>query len=131
MSTVIRVQWRHHALATVLVMMTIGSPAFAQRTRVVLLGTGTPNADPDRSGPAVAIIVDSTVYVVDAGPGVVRRAAAAGRDTTVAALTMERLRTAFLTQLHSDHTLGLSDFIFSTWVLVRTVALTVYGQSGN
>ena len=26
------------------------------RTRVVLLGTGTPNADPDRWGPAVAVV---------------------------------------------------------------------------
>src|SRR6185503_6618999 len=26
-------------------------------TRVVMLGTGTPNSDPERSGPAVAIVV--------------------------------------------------------------------------
>ena len=46
------------------------------KTQVVLLGTGTPNADPDRSGPAVAVVVNDTPYVVDCGPGVVRRAAA-------------------------------------------------------
>lgn len=41
-------------------------------TQVVLLGTGTPNADPERSGPATAVVVNGTSYLVDSGPGVVR-----------------------------------------------------------
>ncbi|MBR0343784.1 MAG: hypothetical protein IJI03_00810 [Rudaea sp.] len=45
--------------------------------RIVMLGTGTPNADPDHSGPATAIVVGDQAYLVDFGPGVVRRAAAA------------------------------------------------------
>src|SRR5213082_2177951 len=49
------------------------------RTQVVLLGTGNPSADPDRSGPSVAIVVNDTPYIVDCGPGVVRRASAAFR----------------------------------------------------
>ena len=28
--------------------------------QVILLGTGTPNADPDRSGPSVAIVANGT-----------------------------------------------------------------------
>ena len=32
------------------------------------------NADPERSGPAVAIVVGDAAYLVDAGPGIVRRA---------------------------------------------------------
>ncbi|HVS12461.1 MAG TPA: hypothetical protein VMV46_00940, partial [Thermoanaerobaculia bacterium] len=36
-------------------------------TRVVLLGTGTPVPDPERAGPAVAIVVGDRVYRVDAG----------------------------------------------------------------
>ena len=51
----------------------------ASRTQVVLLGTGTPNADPDRSGPALAVVVNGQAYLVDCGPGIVRRAAAARR----------------------------------------------------
>ena len=43
------------------------------RTFVVLLGTGNPNPDPDRSGPAAAVIVDDTPYLVDFGPGVIRQ----------------------------------------------------------
>ena len=49
-----------------------GGPLFAQ-TKIVMLGTGTPVADPDRSGPAVAIVVKDSAYLIDTGPGVVRR----------------------------------------------------------
>jgi Metal-dependent hydrolases of the beta-lactamase superfamily III len=94
------------------------------RSHVILLGTGTPNADPARSGPAVAIVVDSNTYIVDAGPGIVRRAAAAK-------IAMPRLRIAFLTHLHSDHTVGLPDLMMSPWVLGRTVPLDVYGPPGT
>ena len=51
----------------------------SSKTQIVMLGTGTPNADPDRSGPSVAIVVNDTPYIVDFGPGVVRRAEAARR----------------------------------------------------
>ena len=59
----------------------IASQADATRssptTQIVLLGTGTPGWDPDSSGPATAIVVNGTPYLVDFGPGVVRRAGAA------------------------------------------------------
>ncbi|MGQ0650611.1 MAG: serine hydrolase [Gemmatimonadaceae bacterium] len=100
------------------------------RTRVVMLGTGTPNADPDRSGPAVAVVVHDRAYLVDAGPGVVRRAAAAQR-AGVGALAANRLERVFLTHLHSDHTLGLPDLLLSPWVLERTVPLRIFGPPGT
>ncbi len=102
----------------------------ADSTFVVILGTGTPNADPERSGPAVAVVRGTNSYLVDAGPGIVRRAAAAARNGT-AALAMPRLRIVFLTHLHSDHTLGLPDLIFTPWVLERTEPLEVYGPPGT
>ncbi|MEE9134013.1 MAG: MBL fold metallo-hydrolase [Gemmatimonadota bacterium] len=101
----------------------------AARTRIVLLGTGTPNADPDRSGPAVAIVVDDTPYLIDLGPGVVRRAAAAYR-AGVEGLKVSNLKTAFITHLHTDHTLGYADFIFTPWVLERDAPAEVYGPRG-
>ncbi|UCC75171.1 MAG: MBL fold metallo-hydrolase [Gemmatimonadota bacterium] len=100
-----------------------------RHTQIVLLGSGTPNADPDRSGPAVAIVVADTPYLIDLGPGVVRRAAAAYR-LGVEGLEVSKLRTAFITHLHSDHTLGYSDFIFTPWVLERDVPAEVYGPQG-
>ncbi|HEX6049410.1 MAG TPA: MBL fold metallo-hydrolase [Gemmatimonadaceae bacterium] len=96
---------------------------------VVVLGTGTPNADPDRSGPSVAIVVNGSAYLVDAGPGLVRRAAAAER-LGVAALAPKRLERVFITHLHSDHTVGLPDLMFTPWTLERTVPLAVYGPPG-
>ena len=101
----------------------------AARTRIVLLGTGTPRPDPKRSGPATAIVVNGTAYLVDAGPGVVRRAQAAV-DNGVKGLAVASLQTAFITHLHSDHTVGLPDLIFTSWVQGRHVPLQLYGPPG-
>ncbi len=95
-----------------------------------MLGTGTPNADPDRAGPSVAIVVGETSYLVDFGPGVVRRAAAAHRDG-IAGLAVSKLNRAFLTHLHSDHTSGYPDLILTPWVLERDETLEVYGPEGT
>lgn len=93
-------------------------------THVVLLGTGTPNPDTDRFGPAMAIVVNGVPYLVDAGTGVVRRAVAAGLPVT-------SLRRVFLTHLHSDHVLGMPDLLLTPWVLERTEPLEVYGPTGT
>jgi ribonuclease BN (tRNA processing enzyme) len=102
----------------------------ASRTQVVLLGTGTPPADPDRSGPATAIVVNGAAYLVDFGAGVVRRAKAAVADRGVTALEPTNLRVVFVTHLHSDHTVGYPDLILTPWVLGRRVPLEVYGPAG-
>ncbi len=106
------------------------SSAVPTRTEVVLLGTGTPPADPDRSGPATAVVVNGTAYLVDFGAGVVRRAKSAVVDRGVAALDPVKLRVVFVTHLHSDHTVGYPDLILTPWVLGRRVPLEVYGPSG-
>ncbi len=99
------------------------------KTQLVLLGTGTPNACPWASGPASAVVVGDRSYLVDFGPGVVRQAAkayAAGCD----ALRPDKLQVAFCTHLHSDHTAGYADLIFTPWVLERPEKLQVYGPKG-
>jgi ribonuclease Z len=105
------------------------APASTQ-TRVVLLGTGTPGPDPDRSGPATAIVVNDTAYLVDFGPGIVRRASAAASSKGIRALEPTNLRVAFVTHLHSDHTVGYPDLIFTPWTIGRRVPLEVYGPKG-
>jgi ribonuclease BN (tRNA processing enzyme) len=112
--------------ATLLSIATASSLA-AQNARVVMLGTGTPNADPERSGPALAVVINGESYLVDAGPGIVRRATAAARDDRIPALDPPKLRRVFLTHLHSDHTAGLPDLMLTPWVLERTAPLDVYG----
>jgi len=105
------------------------SSSSVAKTQVVMLGTGTPNADPERSGPSVAVVVNDTPYLIDFGPGVVRRAAAAYKKG-VEGLDVKKLNTAFVTHLHSDHTSGFSDLILSPWVLERELPLKVYGPQG-
>jgi ribonuclease BN (tRNA processing enzyme) len=100
-------------------------------TQVVLLGTGTPGPDPERSGPATAIIVNGTAYLVDFGPGVVRRAAAAyQKGVTAFGHGVSALRTVFLTHLHADHTAGYPDLILTPWIMGRKLPLEVYGPKG-
>jgi len=99
-------------------------------TQVVLLGTGTPFADPERSGPSLAVVVNNTSYVIDCGPGVVRRASAAAAKG-IPALKAAALRKLFITHLHTDHTAGYSDFIFTPAVLDRNAALDVVGPKGT
>ena len=99
-------------------------------TKVVLLGTGTPVPDPDRSGPATAIVVGDSAYLIDFGPGVVRRAESAALNRNISAVQPRNLKVAFVTHLHSDHTAGYSDLILTGWTSGRAVPLEVYGPSG-
>jgi ribonuclease BN (tRNA processing enzyme) len=123
------------AFAVMLLILTSHWPAMAQdkaapQTQVVLLGTGTPLPDPERSGPCTAIVVNGTPYLVDLGTGVVRRAAAA-RNKGIKALEPTNLKIAFITHLHSDHTLGFADVMLTPWVMGRREPLEVYGPTGT
>ncbi len=110
-------------MKALVVVLVLAAAAAAQDTRVILLGTGNPNPDPDRMGPASAIVSGDRVYIVDCGPGVVRRAAQAG-------IRMQQITRAFITHLHSDHTAGLPDLIFTPAVTGREEALELYGPPG-
>jgi ribonuclease BN (tRNA processing enzyme) len=98
------------------------------QTKLVMLGTGTPFADPERSGPSLAIVVNDQSYVVDCGPGVVRRASSLSK--TYPALAAKELKRLFITHLHTDHTVGYPDMIFTPAVLDRNAPLNVYGPKG-
>lgn len=98
-------------------------------TQVVLLGTGNPSPSPGNSGPSTAIVVNGEAYLVDFGPGVVRRAAAA-QQKGISALRPANIHHAFVTHLHSDHTVGYPDLIFTPWVVGRQRPLEVYGPRG-
>jgi len=101
------------------------------KTLIVMLGTGTPGPDPDRSGPATAIIANGTPYLIDFGPGVVRRAAAAFRQGVEAfGFGATKIRAAFLTHLHADHTIGLPDLILTPWIMGRWQPLAIFGPKG-
>ena len=127
---------RMRTLVHALLAGAISSVASAQGTggtavtKIVFLGTGTPAPTPTTMGPSVAIVVNGTSYIVDAGVGLVRRAQDA-TERGVKGLEMKNLRTVFLTHLHSDHTLGLPDLIETPWIMGRTQPLVVYGPKGT
>jgi ribonuclease BN (tRNA processing enzyme) len=104
----------------------------SETTKIAFLGTGTPIADPERSGPSVAVIVRGVPYIVDFGPGLIRRAAALSTDHggPLEGFEIATIKRAFLTHLHSDHTTGYPDLIFTPWVLGRDEPLEVYGPEG-
>ncbi|MDZ4805761.1 MAG: MBL fold metallo-hydrolase, partial [Candidatus Eisenbacteria bacterium] len=87
------------------------------------LGTGTPRPNPERAGPATAVTVGDRLFLFDAGPAVMRQLAAAK-------LSIKGAEAAFITHLHSDHTLGYPDLIFTSWVMGRQQSMPVYGPPG-
>jgi ribonuclease BN (tRNA processing enzyme) len=112
-----------------LLLALFAGPVAAQTpesTVVVLLGTGTPYPDPAAQGPAIAVTVGPRLFLFDAGPGVVRQMRAAGLAVRGGPVTA-----AFLSHLHSDHTLGLPDVILSSWVMGRHAPLPLVGPPGT
>ena len=136
MTTVRNTHPLHIVIVFLVLMFTASDSVKSQseetQTQLILLGTGTPNADPERSGPSLAIVVGSNSYIVDFGPGVVRRASALSKQWggKIEALNANNLKLAFLTHLHSDHTAGYADLILTPWVLGRNIPLEVYGPKG-
>ena len=128
-------------LSTLFLIFLLGSqPAAAQRdfsdseiTKLVLLGTGNPNPSPDQSGCALALVVRDTPYIIDFGPGLIRRSASMtpSYGGALEALETSNLKTAFLTHLHSDHTAGYPDLILTPWVMGREKPMEVYGPVGT
>ena len=102
-------------------------------TKLVILGSGNPRPSPFQSGCALAIIVFDTPYIIDFGPGLVRKAAAMSPTYrgNIKGLEISNIRYAFLTHLHPDHTIGYPDLILTPWwVTGREKPLEVYGPIG-
>ncbi len=101
-------------------------------TKVILLGTGNPNPDPEHSGCSIAIVVNEIPYIIDFGPGIIRQASALSPryGGPLKGLNVKNIKRAFLTHLHSDHTTGYPDLILTPWVMGRDEPLEVYGPEG-
>jgi ribonuclease Z len=92
---------------------------------IVLLGTGSPLPDPNRAGPATLVRAGGLNLLVDAGRGVLLRAAAVG-------VGAGQLDAVLRTHLHSDHITDLNDVITSRWVLSFAPSpLAVVGPPGT
>jgi len=93
------------------------------KTKVILLGTGTPSPNPSASGPATVVVYGKRFFLFDAGSGV-------ERQINAAKLPISGPEATFITHLHSDHTLGYPDLILTSWIMRRDKALQVYGPHG-
>jgi ribonuclease Z len=92
---------------------------------IVLLGTGSPIPDPRRAGPATLVRAGGRSFLVDAGRGVLLRAAAAGAPPA-------GLTAVLVTHLHSDHLTDLNDVITTRWVTSFAPApLPIHGPPGT
>ncbi|MBN1663548.1 MAG: MBL fold metallo-hydrolase, partial [Deltaproteobacteria bacterium] len=63
---------------------------------VALIGTGAPFADPRRGGPCTGVIAGKNLYLVDTGPGSVRK-------LELMKIRPEGVKAVLLTHYHSDH----------------------------
>jgi ribonuclease BN (tRNA processing enzyme) len=90
-------------------------------TRLITLGTvAGPPPRPHRAQSSNLLIVNGTLYVVDAGDGATRRITKAG-------FNVRDVGTIFITHHHDDHTAGLGTLMSVAWDNQRTKPINVYG----
>ena len=101
-------------------------------TKLIILGSGTPNPDPDRYGSGYAVVVNGSSYIVDFGPGVVRRISSMSPTWggNFPSMELQNINIAFLTHIHSDHSGALADLILTPWIMGRDKPLQLYGPPG-
>jgi len=103
-------------------------------TYVVTMGTSTPSPNPYRFGASGAIIANGEPYLIDAGDGILRaiaKSAIAHDKKLVDAYAPAKIKTLFITHLHSDHTVGLPSLMLNTWIFGRQAPMEIYGPVGT
>ncbi|MDX2102368.1 MAG: MBL fold metallo-hydrolase [Alphaproteobacteria bacterium] len=92
--------------------------------QLVLLGTGCPQVDPHRHGPASLVRAGGQSLLFDCGSGVTQRLVAAGSSGA-------QITALFLTHLHSDHIVDLFQLVLSSWHQGRQTPQLVFGPPGT
>lgn len=90
---------------------------------VILCGTGSPIADPERAGPCTAVIAGDKLFLIDVGPG-------AWENVQRWQLPRSQLSGVLLTHFHSDHIGELGEVVVQSWIGGRTQPLDIYGPPG-
>jgi len=93
----------------------------ASGTKLITLGTrGGPLPTKDRAQSSNLLVVNGTLYLIDAGDGVTRRIVQSGND-------FRKVGKIFITHPHSDHTAGLATLLVSQWEYQRAEPTDIYG----
>jgi ribonuclease Z len=93
--------------------------------RITLLGTGAPTPSTLRFGPSTLVEAGGEKLLFDAGRGALVR-------LNQLEPPIRQVRTIFLTHLHSDHLVGLTDLWLSGWLNGRPeTPLRVWGPRGT
>lgn len=112
-----------------LAILTTGGVVLAQQdamraeagTTLITLGTaGGPMPRKDRAQSSNLLVINNTLYLIDAGDGVTRRIVQAGYD-------FRKVGKIFITHPHSDHDNGLATLINSQWEYQRAEPVDIYG----
>lgn len=115
---------RPKAVLLLLSAIAFGLPAFSQNLKVTLLGTGTPRPVMERFGPSILVEAGKEKLLFDCGRGATMRLSSLK-------VPFADLSVLFLTHLHSDHIVGISDFYLTGWILGRSTPLRVWGPAGT
>ncbi len=90
-------------------------------TTLITLGTrGGPLPTADRTQSSNLLVVNGTLYLIDAGDNVTRRIVQAGYD-------FRKVGKIFITHAHDDHTAGLATLLTSEWEYQRAEPIDIYG----
>ncbi len=116
--------FRPKAVLLLIAAVAFGLPAFSQNLKVTLLGTGAPRPVMERFGPSILVEAGKEKLLFDCGRGATQR-------LFQLKVPFGDLTALFLTHLHSDHIVGISDFYLTGWILGRSTPLRVWGPAGT
>lgn len=93
---------------------------------IIFLGTGTGVPSRDRASPALAVLAQGSIFLIDAGSGTLRQLIFAG-------LAFNDLDFIFFTHFHPDHCAELVPYLFAAryWPgFTRKAPAKIYGPEG-
>ena len=89
---------------------------------LTLLGTGSPQPNPKRSGPSNHLSIGGQSVLIDCGSGTVYQMVRAGFD-------VRDVDVVLITHMHSDHTIDLAHVLITSWIRYRSKPFTIVGPA--
>ena len=90
---------------------------------VTLLGTGTPNPNPERAGASYLFQAGDFKFMSDCGPGALLRLGQSG-------VSADEIDHLFFTHFHLDHYADFGQFVTNRWIKGNHRPLKIFGPTG-